>query len=135
MNTVVDASVVVAAVADSGPIGSWAEDQLVIGGSLLAPHLLLVEVANVLRRAESTGEVSADSAALALVDALALPIELAPFEPFAARVWELRPTVTAYDAWYVALAESTDARLVTLDRRLAAAPGPTCEMATPPPAP
>ncbi len=132
MSAVIDASVIVATVADSGPVGRWAEAQLSGAGVLVAPHLLPVEVANVLRRAELAGELSTDAASLALVDALDIPIELTPFEPFASRVWELRLSVTAYDAWYVAVAESTGSRLITLDRRLAAAPGPLCEFAVPP---
>ena len=132
MSAVIDASVIVATVADSGPVGRWAEAQLSGAGVLVAPHLLPVEVANVLRRAELAGELSTDAASLALVDALDIPIELTPFEPFALRVWELRLSVTAYDAWYVAVAESTGSRLITLDRRLAAAPGPLCEFEVPP---
>ncbi len=53
------------------------------------------------------------------------------FEPLASRVWALHPTVTAYDAAYVALAEELDAPLATLDRRLARASGPTCEFLLP----
>jgi len=49
-----------------------------------------------------------------------------PFEPFAARIWDLRESMTVYDAWYVALAERLGTELVTADRRLAAAPGPRC---------
>jgi len=40
-------------------------------------------------------------------------VELFAYEPFASRVWELRENVTAYDSWYVALAESLGARLAT----------------------
>jgi predicted nucleic acid-binding protein len=47
-------------------------------------------------------------------------------------VWELRQSVTAYDAWYVAVAESLDLPLVTVDLRLSRAPGPRCAFATPP---
>jgi len=42
------------------------------------------------------------------------------------RCWELRANLTTYDAAYVALAELIDAPLVTLDSRLADAPGPRC---------
>ena len=52
-----------------------------------------------------------------------LVIELFPYAPFASRVWELRDNVSPYDAWYVALAESLQADLVTLDRRLTRAAG------------
>lgn len=94
--------------------------------------MMLVEVANVLRRAELARDLSPDIASLAHVDLLDLPVDLFPYEPFADRVWRLRHTVTAYDAWYVALAESLETELLTLDRRLATAPGPTCRFGTPP---
>jgi predicted nucleic acid-binding protein len=58
-------------------------------------------------------------------------VELYPFLPFQDRVWQLRESLTAYDAWYVALAEAHDVPLATLDRRLAASPGPHCGFLTP----
>ncbi len=57
---------------------------------------------------------------------------LLPFAPFEERIWELRHNLTAYDAWYVAVAEALDCPLVTLDIRLSRAPGPTCAFITPP---
>ncbi|MGI9033553.1 MAG: type II toxin-antitoxin system VapC family toxin [Acidimicrobiales bacterium] len=48
------------------------------------------------------------------------------------RVWELRRVVTAYDAWYVAVAESLSVPLATLDRKLGRAPGPRCAFEMPP---
>jgi len=128
---IVDASVVVAALVDSGRVGGWAEHQLGVG-SLAAPHLMPAEAANVLRRVELAGDVSSDVAALAHADLLDMPVDLYPYEPLADRVWQLRNTITAYDAWYVALAESLDATLVTLDERLSTSPGPTCRFETPP---
>ena len=119
-----------AALIDGGADGSWA-DQLMATDHLAAPHLMLVDVANILRRAVLAGDVSADSAALAHADLLDLRVELFPYEPFAQRVWQLRDNVTAYDGWYVALAEALGASLATLDRRLAAAPGPRCTFLTP----
>jgi predicted nucleic acid-binding protein len=90
-----------------------------------------VEVANVLRRSVITGQISADTAALAHSDLLSLSVGLYSYEPFAARVWQLRENVTAYDAWYVALAESLEAPLATLDRKLAQTVGPRCAFTTP----
>ena len=130
MTVIVDASVVVAALVDSGHVGEWAALQL-RGGSLAAPHLMPVEAANVLRRVELAGDVSSDVASLAHADLLELPVDLYPYEPLADRVWQLRGTITAYDAWYVALAESLEATLVTLDERLSTAPGPTCRFEIP----
>ncbi|MBW3665485.1 MAG: type II toxin-antitoxin system VapC family toxin [Actinobacteria bacterium] len=129
MTLVVDASVVTSALIDAGPDGTWAED-LLANDHVIAPHLMPAEVANILRRAALAGDVSVDVASLALADLLDLRIELFPFRPLAPRVWELRNTVTAYDAWYVALAESYDVPCATLDTRLAAAPGPLCTFRT-----
>lgn len=129
MTLVIDASAVVAALVDSGPAGTWAEGLL--ASSLVAPHLLHVEVANVLRRAVAAGEISDDIASLAHADLLDLRVHLVTYEAVAERVWELRHNVTAYDAWYVAVAELLDAPLATLDERLAAAPGPRCAFQTP----
>lgn len=131
MTLVIDASAAVAALTDAGPAGAWAEVLLRSQG-LAAPHLMPVEAANILRRAALCGDLSADAASLAYADLVELHVELFPYEPFAARVWGLRDNITCYDAWYVALAESLDSRLATLDRRLAAAPGPRCGFETPP---
>lgn len=130
MSVVVDASTVVAALIDNGPDGRWAEEQL-RRDRVVAPDLLPVEVTHVLRRAESVETVGRDSAALAFASLGRLPIELAPFEPLAERIWELRSNLTIYDAFYVALAKSVEAPLATLDRRLTRAPGTTCDFITP----
>ena len=130
MTLVIDAGLVVAALVDGGPDGVWAESSL-SAGDLAAPHLMPVEVTNILRRAARAGDISDDIASLAHRDLLGLRVELFPYEPFAARVWELRSNTTAYDGWYVALAESLNAPLATLDRRLSRAPGPRCRFRTP----
>lgn len=127
---VVDASMVVAGLVDSGLGGTWAESFLA-SEPLAAPHLMPVEVASVLRRGAIVGDISGDTAALAHGDLLALRVELFPYEPFAERVWELRATITTYDAWYVAVAESLDAPLATLDDKLRRAAGPRCQFAAP----
>jgi predicted nucleic acid-binding protein len=131
MSLVVDASVLVAATADGGRDGTWAEQALGEGGPLVAPHLVLVEATNILRRLERSRELTRLEAGAARRDLLRLDLELFPFEPFADRVWALRQSVTSYDAWYVAVAEDLDAPLATLDRRLARAPGPSCRFLTP----
>jgi len=51
-----------------------------------------------------------------------------PIEPMMGRVWELRSTVSVYDAWYVALAERLSTTLVTTGRRLASANGLRCQI-------
>ncbi|OGQ20628.1 MAG: hypothetical protein A2138_06030 [Deltaproteobacteria bacterium RBG_16_71_12] len=131
MTVVADASVVVAALVDGGAAGTWAEP-LLARGVLAAPHLLPVEVGSALRRAARAGQISTDSASMAHEDLVALRIELFPYAPFAARIWELRDHVSPYDAWYVAVAETLGAQLATLDKRLARAHGLRCRVVTPP---
>ncbi len=130
MTLVVDASAIVAALVDDGPDGRWAES--VLTAELVAPQLLPVEVANVLRRLAAVGQLSDDMASLAHADLLDLRVQLLGYEPFADRVWELRANLSSYDAWYVAVAEALDVPLITLDQRLASAPGPKCPFRTPP---
>jgi predicted nucleic acid-binding protein len=130
MTVVVDASVVVAGLVDSGRPGRWAEE-LLAAEALVAPELVMVESANVLRRAALAGQISDDVATLAHGDLTALRVGLLPYEPFAERVWQLRANLSAYDAWYVAVAEAIDAPLATLDRRLAKATGPRCKFLLP----
>lgn len=130
MTVVVDASVAVDALVDSGPDGRWAVDQLG-KARLAAPHLMPVEVASLLRRAELSHDLSRDVAAIAHGDLGDLGVDLFPYEPFADRIWQLRHTVTSCDAWYVALAKSLDTTLITLDRRLAKTSGPVCRFESP----
>jgi predicted nucleic acid-binding protein len=131
VSLVVDASLVVSALIDTGDTGQWAE-ALLVAEPLSAPHLMPIEVTSILRRAAARGVVTSDVAAMAHADLLDLRVELFPYAPFASRVWELRNNVTSYDAWYVALAESLGSSVATLDRRLAQAAGPRCKFDTPP---
>ncbi len=130
MSVVIDSSAVVAALVDSGPDGIWAE-QIIERHVLYAPDLVRVEATNVLRRLELAKRITTPEADAAQEDLLQLEIELFPFEPFTRRTWELRRTVTSYDAWYVAVAEELGFPLATLDERLAKADGPKCEFLTP----
>ena len=91
--------------------------------TLHAPHLLDLEVTQVLRRALRRGLLSETRAALRLVALKELPLTRYPHEPFLDRIWELRGVVTAYDAAYLALAEALAAPLVTTDRPLSRVPG------------
>ena len=131
MTVVADASVLVAALVDSGHEGKWAESA-VAAGHLAGPELVLAEATNVLRRLERAGEVSGLEASASQRSLLQLDVELYPFAPFAERVWALRGNLTSYDAWYVALAESLACPLVTLDRRLSRTAGPRCTVRVPP---
>jgi predicted nucleic acid-binding protein len=86
--------------------------------ALFAPHLLDVEVAHVLRRYEHQKDLTTARAREALDDLADFPIIRYSHEPLLERIWELRHSMTAYDAAYVALAEALDATLVTCDARL-----------------
>ena len=130
MSAVVDASVLVAATTYAGAEGTWAE-QVLGEGNLVAPHLVLVEATNILRRLERSKLLSRLEATAAQRDLLDLDVLLVPFEPFAARVWDLRDTITSYDAWYVAVAEAFELPVATLDRRLSRATGPSCRFRLP----
>jgi predicted nucleic acid-binding protein len=91
--------------------------------TLHAPHLLDVEVAQVLRRYARNGEIDDERGRAALADLADFPLRRYPHDFLLPRVWDLRQNLTAYDAVYVALAEALDAPLLTCDRRLATAPG------------
>lgn len=91
--------------------------------TLHAPHLLDIEVTQVIRRYAATGEVDEGRGRAALEDLCDLPVRRYPHDVLLPRVWALRNNLTAYDAAYVALAEALDAVLVTRDKRLAGAAG------------
>jgi predicted nucleic acid-binding protein len=90
---------------------------------LHAPHLLDVEVAQVLRRYVRDRTLTEQRGQEALEDFSDLPLHRYSHDFLLPRVWELRATLTAYDAVYVALAEVLDAPLLTCDSRIASAPG------------
>jgi predicted nucleic acid-binding protein len=109
--------------------GERIEARLLLGGeSLHAPHLVDVEVAQVLRRYAAAGTIGAERGREALSDLADFPIVRYPHEPFLARIWALRHNASAYDAAYLALAEALPAPLVTCDGRLASAPGHTARV-------
>ena len=91
--------------------------------SLHVPHLFEVEVLHALRRHNLRGALSAERARRALNRLRQTHLTRYPHAPLLGRIWELRENVTVYDAAYVALAEALDAPLVTMDARLAQAPG------------
>jgi predicted nucleic acid-binding protein len=93
------------------------------GESLHAPHLLDLEVAQVLRRLVREGAVSSQRADQALQDLLDLRLTRYPHFVFLPQIWRLRHNLSAYDAVYVALTEELDATLITRDARLASASG------------
>jgi len=91
--------------------------------TLHVPHLIDIEVAQVLRRYATSGEADLERCRMALTDLMDLPLTRYPHDFLLPRVWELRNNLTAYDAVYVALAEALDAPLLTRDQRLSNTPG------------
>jgi len=91
--------------------------------ALHAPHLLDVEIAQAVRRYVAAGEIDAPKGRQAISDLLDLPVVRHPHTVLLARAWELRRSITACDAMYVALAEALDAPLLTRDAHLARSRG------------
>jgi predicted nucleic acid-binding protein len=91
--------------------------------TLHAPHLLDLEVTQVLRRLALQTVVSVHRADEAVRDLLDLRITRYPHLLLLPRIWQLRHNVSAYDAAYIVLAEKLGAALVTRDARLASASG------------
>ena len=109
--------------------GARIEERLLARGeSLHAPHLLDVEVAQVLRRYCAGGELTAERGREALADLSDFPVHRYSHDVLLPRIWELRHNVTAYDAAYLALAETLGATLVTCDTRLRSASRHTVEI-------
>ena len=120
---VTDASVVLELLLRT-PASPAVESRLLDSGETLhAPHLLDVEVAQVLRRYATRGEISAARGRLALEVLSRCPITRYPHELLLPRIWALRTNMTAYDAAYVALAEALGASLLTRDDRLSKTSG------------
>lgn len=118
---VLDASAALSALLNDGPArGTVAADQL------HAPHLIDFEIANGLRRAVTAHRVEARSAWTALDTWRRLGVIRYAVHPLLDRIWALRENLSAYDAGYVALAESLNCTLITADAELSHAPGIRC---------
>ena len=120
---VVDASALLEALLRT-PAAAAVETRLFEPGETLhAPHLLDVEVAQVVRRYAAIGEIDSERGRAVLADLADFPLRRYAHDFLLQRIWDLRNNLTAYDAAYVALAEALDAPLLTRDQRLAAAAG------------
>lgn len=118
---VLDASAAVTGLLNEGPARhSLATEQL------HAPHLIDSEVASGLRRQVASGRIRADDGWTALAAWRRLGLTRYAMPGLLERVWELRQNFSAYDAGYVALAESLGCSLVTADARISRAPGVRC---------
>ena len=86
--------------------------------ALAAPHLLDVEVAQALRRLVALKQLSRPRAVQSLHDYADLRIERFPHLDLLPRIWQLRDSMSAYDAVYVALTEALEVSLLTCDGKL-----------------
>ncbi|GGM43930.1 ribonuclease VapC [Longimycelium tulufanense] len=125
---VVDASALIEAVTNKRAVGI-AVRAVVEQATCHAPHLIDAEVGQVLRRKERRGEI-ADEEAITGLRAVTTLVEHRYGQNgwLATRAWELRNTVTFYDALYVALAARLDLPLLTGDAKLCAAPNLPCKV-------
>jgi predicted nucleic acid-binding protein len=125
---VVDASVIVSALIADDDAGERMRLRLDAEATVCAPEVIDLEVANAWRRDLLAGRIGEDRTRLALKDLAGLSLARMPHRPLIPRIWELRHNLTPYDAAYVALAESLDATLLTVDGRSTRAPSLRCEV-------
>lgn len=119
---VIDASAMIEWLFET-PAGLKIEQKAMSAGDICAPHLLDLEVAQTLRKLARAQKISVARGLLALDDFRDMDIARYPHEGFLPRIWSLRDSCTAYDAVYVALAESLSVELVTHDQKLACSHG------------
>ena len=124
---VIDTSAVLEALAAHDPAPGLVE-RLADDGDLHGPHLIDTEVLHALRRMTMYGTISDERATDARSDFAELTLVRYPHQPLGDRIWDLRHNLTAYDATFVALAETLNAPLITCDAGLASAPGHTARI-------
>lgn len=123
---VADASVVADyLLGGSSPAGDALARAFTDHEAVCAPHLLDVEVPQVLRRYARRGEIGEDLAPMLVRELTELPISRYEHRALLARAFELRASATMYDAVYLALAEALEAPLLTADAALGEVPGST----------
>ncbi len=88
-----------------------------------APHLINLELTQALRRLVSSGAVAIRIAEEALNDFRSAALNLHGHDPLLPRIWALRNSLSAYDASYVALAETLDMPMLTCDAKLSRSHG------------
>lgn len=126
-----DAAAAVHYVLGRQPGRAWLADRIVGSPMLHAPHLIDFEAASALRRLVLAGELAAERGLIALGHIGDLRLARFPASRLRERMWALRSNLTAYDAAYVALAETLEIPLVTTDLRLARSTGHGAQILSP----
>lgn len=127
MTTVVDASIIIRLLTNRTDDEDLRR-RLSVRRAVHAPHLIDAEVASAVRGLLLGGKIDLPRADQMLADFAALPIKRYPMRPLLGRVIELRNNLTAYDAVYVALAETLKMPLLTQDPKLDRAAGHHAEV-------
>ena len=124
---VVDASIVVRLLANR-PLDDGLRQRFAAPRAVHAPHLIDAEVASAVRGLLLGGKIGLPRAVEMLADFTALRITRYPVHPYLGRIIELRNNLTAYDACYVALAETLRIPLLTQDEKFSRATGHHAEL-------
>lgn len=119
---ILDASALVPVLLNTPEISQVVQRRIVASeGDAHVRHIFDLEVMSVLRRIYFAGQLTEERADRALYRLETINITRHSHAPFLRRIREPRHNVTAYEAAYIALTETLDAPLVTLDGRLAGA--------------
>ncbi|CRK58129.1 Toxin 1, PIN domain [Alloactinosynnema sp. L-07] len=114
---VIDASALVEALGSANPHQPLIHR--ILTSRLFAPEVLILETLSAFAKHVRRGEMDLETAGRAVSRLSNLPVARSSHEPFMTRIWELRHSISVYDAAYIALAEELDAPLVTCDAKLA----------------
>jgi predicted nucleic acid-binding protein len=125
---VVDASVLVIALADDQKNGATIRSELLLDIDLYAPELIDLEVISVLRKLVLLKELAYERASQAIQYLQLIRLNRVSHQNLLGRCWELYGNVTPYDASYIALAETLNCVLITADKKLANSPGTKCKI-------
>lgn len=125
---VLDASVLLEVLLQTETGMRWRDRILQPDESLHAPHLIDIEIMSALRRWTIRGELSTPAAQQASAHLSSVRMSRYGHLLLLPRIWQLRANITAYDAAYIALAETIAAPLVTCDAKLARTRGHSAQI-------